>query len=122
MAIGRAIGASERNRELAHVKIRQRRRGSMRHGLRRAQCFMSTSCCCRPAGLGRLVLCSLPVPWTCAAREIKVGNWPCLLAVLGPARADGRRGQRLKTVAIRRRRRVGCLASRYETMTLKGDS
>lgn len=133
MAIGRAIGASERNRELAHVKIRQRRRGSMRHGLRHAQCFMSTSCCCRPAGLGRLVLCSLPVPCgvliyvTCAAREIKVGNWPCLLAVLGPARADGRRGQRLKTVAIRRRRRVGCLASRYpslsdETMTLKGDS
>lgn len=40
----------------------------------------------------RLVLCSLPVPRgvlmyvTCAAREIKVGNWPCLLAVLGPAR------------------------------------
>jgi len=80
---------------------------------------MSTSYCFRPAGLERLVLCSLPAPCevlmyvTCVAREIGVGNWPCLLAVLGPARADGRRGQRLQPVAIRRRRRGGCSASRY---------
>jgi len=45
MAIGWAIGASERNRELAHVKIRQRRRGSMRHGIgmRNASCQRLTA-------------------------------------------------------------------------------